>query len=220
MMGGTRAINKEDKYQKREAILDTAEQLWLENRNGVVSMDAVAQAARVAKGTLYLYFPGKEELFLALHERHVSELFSRVVLYAGRVSSMDTDDMIHLVMGFIKDIPAFLPLASYTHGMMERQIPIEAGLAFQERVDQQLLDVVDALQTHFPQLTAALMLQSYALLLGLWQLLRTTPIKTKLREQDDNMVCTEDYFEMLEAALNALWFGAFAQEGRPPGGRS
>lgn len=220
MMGSTRAINKEDKYQKREAILDTAEQLWLENHNGVVSMDAVAQTARVAKGTLYLYFPGKEELFLALHERHVSELFSRVVLHARRVNSMDTDNMIHLVMDFIKDTPAFLPLASYTHGMMERQIPMEAGLAFQERVDQQLLDVVDALQAHFPQLTAALMLQSYALLLGLWQLLRTTPVKTKLREQDHSMACTEDYFEMLETALNALWFGAFTQEGRPPGVQS
>ncbi|WP_456412448.1 TetR family transcriptional regulator [Thiolapillus sp.] len=216
-MSRIRAINEKDKYQKREAILDTAEQLWLENQHSVVSMDAVARAAGVAKGTLYLYFPGKEELFLALHERHVSEFFSRVVYYAGRVSSMDTDDMIYLVQGFIKDTPAFLPLASHTHGIMERQIPVEAGLAFQERIDRQLLEVVRALQVHFPLLTAALMLQSYALLLGLWQLLRPTPVKIKLREQDGKMVCTEDYFEMLDTALQALWCGAFAQEAPSPG---
>ena len=37
----------------------------------------VAESAGLAKSTVYLYFPGKEEMLLALHERHVDALLHR-----------------------------------------------------------------------------------------------------------------------------------------------
>jgi AcrR family transcriptional regulator len=36
----------------------------------------VAEAAGLGKGTVYLYFPSKEEMLLALHERHVTKFFA------------------------------------------------------------------------------------------------------------------------------------------------
>jgi TetR/AcrR family transcriptional regulator, regulator of autoinduction and epiphytic fitness len=47
----------------REAIVDAAEHLFLEHGFGGVSMDDLAEAAGVARRTLYNQFPGKEEIF-------------------------------------------------------------------------------------------------------------------------------------------------------------
>ncbi len=50
---------------KREHIVDAASRVFAARPYHLVSMDQVAGAARVGKGTLYRYFPSKEELYLA-----------------------------------------------------------------------------------------------------------------------------------------------------------
>jgi hypothetical protein len=56
------------------------------------------------------------------------------------------------------------------------------------------------------------MLQSYALILGLWQLLRPTPLKALMKERALLCACTDDYLFMLDTALQALWRGALLPE--------
>jgi AcrR family transcriptional regulator len=53
---------------KREQILLGAFAVFAEEGYGGTSMDKVATAARVSKPTLYSYFPGKEQLFVALFD--------------------------------------------------------------------------------------------------------------------------------------------------------
>lgn len=203
-----RATNPEDKELRREAILDAAEQLWLQQSEGIFNVADIARAAGVAKGTVYLYFRSKEELFLGIHERHVTVFFNRMKERAQQEQSMTLDDMFEVNRQFLLDFPAFLPLATLCHGLLERQIPLEIAYAFEERTYTCLDDIVTALQTHFPQATQALMLQSYALFLGLWQLMRPSPLKELMKERALLPVCTEDYLHMLEAALKSLWRGA------------
>ena len=50
----------------REIILRTAETIFTQRDFHEVLMDDVAHAANVSKGTLYRYFPGKSELYLAV----------------------------------------------------------------------------------------------------------------------------------------------------------
>ena len=51
---------------KRERILAAALRLFANQSFQAVTMDRVAEAAGVAKGTLYLYFPSKEALYLGI----------------------------------------------------------------------------------------------------------------------------------------------------------
>lgn len=51
---------------KRERILAAALKLFANQTFQAVTMDRVAEAAGVAKGTLYLYFPSKEALYLGI----------------------------------------------------------------------------------------------------------------------------------------------------------
>lgn len=51
---------------KRERILAAALRLFAHEPYQAVTMDRVAEAAGVAKGTLYLYFPSKDALYLGI----------------------------------------------------------------------------------------------------------------------------------------------------------
>jgi AcrR family transcriptional regulator len=64
-----RTINSDaisNSNNKRERILAAGLRLFANQTYQAVTMDRVAEAAGVAKGTLYLYFPSKEALYLGI----------------------------------------------------------------------------------------------------------------------------------------------------------
>ena len=207
-----RAIRAEDKALRLEAILDAAERLWLARPGIMPSMAEIAVESGLAKGTLYLYFRSKEALFLALHERHLRAFFGRVAERAMQERPMTIEDMLAVLRRFITDTPAFLPLASLSHGLLERHVPLELGFEFEQRTHAGLNAAVEALCPHFPRITLGLMLQSYGMILGLWQLMRPSPLKALMQERALYCPCTLDYLNMLETALRALWRGALSTE--------
>ncbi len=67
-MGITERRERE-KQQRRNDIIDAAEKIFFDKGLDSSSMDDVAEMAELSKGTLYLYFKSKEELYLAIHLR-------------------------------------------------------------------------------------------------------------------------------------------------------
>jgi AcrR family transcriptional regulator len=63
---------------KRQRILDAASTVFGARPFHLVSMDDVAAAAAVGKGTLYRYFPSKDDLHLALVEEALDLLVRRL----------------------------------------------------------------------------------------------------------------------------------------------
>ena len=66
------------KKEKRGVILDAAASLFLKDGFFKVTMDMVAERAGVAKGTLYLYFKDKEELFCSVIRSRFLKLVGEV----------------------------------------------------------------------------------------------------------------------------------------------
>jgi TetR/AcrR family transcriptional regulator, regulator of autoinduction and epiphytic fitness len=62
-MGSKEAVAKARAGGSREAIVEAAERLFLERGFGSVTMDELAEAAGVARRTLYNQFANKEEIF-------------------------------------------------------------------------------------------------------------------------------------------------------------
>lgn len=69
---------------KRQAILDAALDLFRNYGYRRTSMEDIAQAAGVAKGTLYLYFKSKDELFEALARQLAEQVDANVQAAAAR----------------------------------------------------------------------------------------------------------------------------------------
>mgnify|MGYP000956909347 CR=1 FL=1 len=59
---------------KRQAIMQTAEKLFKSRRIHEITLDEVAQKARVGKGTIYLYFENKDDLFFQVATSGFDEL--------------------------------------------------------------------------------------------------------------------------------------------------
>ncbi|MFT5929247.1 MAG: TetR/AcrR family transcriptional regulator, partial [Candidatus Azotimanducaceae bacterium] len=64
-----RARSAEQKTLRRHAVIAAAETYFLEVGYEAFSVAQLAKKAGVAKGTLYLYFKTREELFLTLYEQ-------------------------------------------------------------------------------------------------------------------------------------------------------
>ena len=64
-----RARSAEQKALRRQAVLEAAEKYFLEVGYEAFSMSKLAKSIGLAKGTLYLYFQTREELFLTLYDQ-------------------------------------------------------------------------------------------------------------------------------------------------------
>lgn len=63
-----------EKTEKRERILVAAEKLFKHRRFHEITLQEVAQAAKVGKGTIYLYFEDKDDLFFQVATSGFDEL--------------------------------------------------------------------------------------------------------------------------------------------------
>lgn len=76
----------ERRAQRRQAIVETAARLFAQEGFAGCEMERVAAKVGIAKGTLYLYFPGKQELFFACVDWGMSWMQQTVRAAAESVS--------------------------------------------------------------------------------------------------------------------------------------
>ena len=73
---GVAERREREKEQRRQAILDAAELLFFKKGVEETTMDDVAEAAELSKGTLYLYFKNREDLYHGIYHRGLEVLKS------------------------------------------------------------------------------------------------------------------------------------------------
>lgn len=78
-------VSTQYKIDVKEKIVNAALMTFSKYGYDRTRMDDVAEAAKVSKGRLYLYFKNKEELFYAISERNIAELKQQLsTLFAGK----------------------------------------------------------------------------------------------------------------------------------------
>ena len=74
---------------KRKLILDIATQLFTRFGFAKTSLDEIATAAQIAKGTVYYYFPSKEDLFVASVEAKTREYFTMLRQHLNSIEGFE-----------------------------------------------------------------------------------------------------------------------------------
>ncbi|MGL4553856.1 MAG: TetR/AcrR family transcriptional regulator [Gemmataceae bacterium] len=132
-----RPADEAGKAKRREEILAHAGRAFASRGYPGTDMQAVADAAGVAKGTLYLYFPdGKEQLFLAAVDQGVLRMKDHVHAAADRVADpiARIEAAIVAYMNYFKDHPEQVELWVIERGVFrDRHAPAyfrhrEAGI--------------------------------------------------------------------------------------------
>jgi AcrR family transcriptional regulator len=211
-----RAIQAEDKEERRNAILDAAQRLFIDFPDRLANVSEVADAAGLAKGTVYLYFPSKEELLLALHERSSDVFFRALIERLERPDPVTIEEVFAITRDHLVRSPTYLPLAGMCFGMMEKNISAEATNAFHERMAGRLARAGAGVEDKFPVLAPGrgvmLLVQSYGLIIGLWQLSQKNHQSAGELHCPSHDVFRWEYETEIERALYALWAGSVQQQ--------
>jgi AcrR family transcriptional regulator len=170
-----RALDGDDKEARRQTILDAAERLFAE-RHELANVADVAESAGLAKGTVYLYFQTKEEIYLALHLREVEHFFTTLIARMSGGTPFLFPEMIGLAEEHLLNAPTYMPLGAVCIGFSGNAVPLEAAKSFQMNMTHWLLTAGEGLERHFTKLAPGegvrLLKHSYAMMIGLYSLMR------------------------------------------------
>jgi AcrR family transcriptional regulator len=135
----SRARSADAKEARRHAILAAAAALLERSGYADITMADVARRSRLAKGTVFLYFPTKEAVFLDLLDGMLGEwldaLHDAVARDAARWSA---DQLARAITDTLGDRPALRRLIPLCHGVLERNVGDERLAAFKQRLLRRL----------------------------------------------------------------------------------
>jgi TetR/AcrR family transcriptional regulator len=133
-----RARTQEDKSFRRIQILDAAEKYFQEVGYEAFSMASLARMAGVAKGTLYLYFTTREEVFLTLYNRSLVRWSHR---FTEQFNDIMTDQKyVETLYATALVDGSFIPLLTRLEHVIEHNVAIDSLIQskriFIEQVDR------------------------------------------------------------------------------------
>lgn len=222
----TRALSHHDKQAKRSLILDAARALFLLNDRQLPSVISIAQQAGLAKGTVYLYFQTKEEIFLSLLEQEFHGLLHAIRSQLGALAESGAGNgmlpeqqnalagqLIAGILSYLDAHPAFLRLDAMTYSVLEQNLS-EAFLRDFKIGLTQVLTATGTILDQALQLPegrgTSLLLRSHALIRGLWQSLDYPAHLRQLLNAPEFAAIRPDFRTELQQALAEYWRGALA----------
>jgi len=136
---GIASRKEREKQERRQSILKSATEVFFEKGFEKSSMEMIAERSQLAKGTLYLYFKSKEDLYMALmkdglHILH--SMFDQVIKKNMPIEQKFRD----IAKAYIRFTQAY---EDYAQVMMM----VDSG-QLSDKVDQAQLEQIRALQMH------------------------------------------------------------------------
>jgi len=129
---------------KRTTILEAAKRLFIRFGKRKTSVDEIARAAGVGKGTVYSYFKGKESLWQILIDTEVSNLFQTIRKAVDAVESASAKIRAFVItrVRFIREV---LELISLDQSILDEMLPEiielrEKVLAWEKELIAEIID--------------------------------------------------------------------------------
>ena len=138
-----------EKEQRRDSILAAAERVIVDKGIDAATMDEIAEAAEVGKGTLYLYFRNKSALYLAFQEKWLDQLLS---MYGSVLTEQRTGIELMRRIGeeyvlFVKSHPDYLNIMTYGDSLNKEELMAsEVCKRCVDKADRLLSFVIRAIQ--------------------------------------------------------------------------
>lgn len=207
-----RARKAEDKEQRRRAILDAARALFSERGWAGFAMADVAAATGLVKGTLYLYWPTKEELLLAVLEellwQWLDELDAR---FDDARAPAAPRKLAALVCDSLASYEPLGRLLAVLQTVLEHNVSKESILRFKSELAARMAATGARLEQHVPSLATGqgvrALLHMNALLVGLVQMADSAPLVRELLAAPPLSALRVELPDELRAALTTYFVG-------------
>jgi AcrR family transcriptional regulator len=207
-----RARRAEDKEIRRRDIMQAAMDLLGKRRFAEVKMSEIAVEAQLAKGTLFLYFPTKEALFLEILEDRLAEWLIELdaQLDSGRGRWTGTR-VARIVTDTLVARDTLTRLLTLVSSVLEQNVDIERVVVFKLKLVELLSPTGALLEQRLPFLTTGegvhLLLRIYALVVGLRQLCDPGSLAQQALQRPELAALSLDFESELRPLLGALLRG-------------
>jgi AcrR family transcriptional regulator len=172
-----RARSPEHKAARRHALLAAAAAAFAQSGREAwdeLTVEAVARRAGRGKGTVYLYSPRKEALFLALTEQSLLAWLDALDAMLARCTpGVEPHAFARRFVRTLDGRRELLRLLAILHSILERNVPVETVVAFKRSVLVRLSSTGEALARVVGgdlERARRVLLHLYAGIIGLWQL--------------------------------------------------
>lgn len=120
---GTEERKAREKERRRNQIVDAAERIIFSKGLEQATMDEIAEEAELSKGTLYLYFKNKNELYLAITQRGSDILNNRFTKVFAGDHDHSGIELIRLLgetyLHFVRENPDYFKAFMYYESLSE-----------------------------------------------------------------------------------------------------
>ena len=131
-----RARSLEEKSFRRQQILDAASALFAEVGYEGFSVALLASKAGIVKGTLYLYFKTREEVFLALYDQSLNRWSEKFIQQLPE--SLEDRAFCELLYETAFGDPLYVPLQARLEKVIEHNVSLDCLLLSKRNFLQQV----------------------------------------------------------------------------------
>jgi AcrR family transcriptional regulator len=169
-----RASSDGQKFEKKDQIIKMAEQLLKGHHYDLPSVNEIIQSLNIAKGTFYLYFNTKEEIYLEIlrnYNRIMFDLLERCI-DSTRSSNKLIENISRLLLDFSKNHPTAMMLSSISAAILEANLEIKYALSYKTMIVQRMGILVTKIASKMELPQAKIknnIIVTYVLWIALWQ---------------------------------------------------
>ena len=211
-MGFNRAMTEVQKEARRADILKVALRRFTLMPYETLSMADTAEEAGIAKGTLYLYFRSKEEMFLAIYTDELSAWFDEL---DRELREAKGEASIAALVNFTGESlgrrPQLLRLIAILHTVLEQNLDPATARRFKSWLRDRVIKTGRLLEAYLPFLQTGqgvrLLLKIDALIIGFQHLAEPSAVMREVLKEEDMAVFHVDLQEQLLETLRTLLMG-------------
>ncbi|MDF2368989.1 TetR family transcriptional regulator [Sneathiella sp.] len=207
-----RAVSTVQKEAKRDAILIAARALFVETGFSDINIAEIARRAGLAKGTVYLYFKTKEEIFLNLASEELESWFD--VLDNALLSPETTrsiPDFVGMMKGLLAERPLLLRLIPPLHLVFENNISLDQALRIKQALARRIQYTGGLIEKGLGFLAEGqgleVLLNIQCFIVGFGQMAAPSPILREILERPEMAAFRIDLLESFERSLGIYLTG-------------
>jgi TetR/AcrR family transcriptional regulator len=204
-----RARSNTDKEARKQQLLNAARTLHRQ-RDLDWTMLEVAQTAKLAKGTTYLYFRTKEEVLLELLIQELGGWFEE---FGSILEQSDPNTLAARIANSIATRDELVALFAVQASILERNITPEAAERFKYFLLEHSANLTPTLERAVPNLDGLKFLQLLnAVIIGIAQLAKPSSIVRNVLEKPELQALRLDFQPALQRTIQALLIGLTAPQ--------
>jgi len=203
-MGKIRATNDSEKLERRNDILRTAGMLLLKMSYRDITVNRIAEASGLAKGTIFLYFETKEDIFLSLAEQLIGTWGDRFrkafQSHSPRKREAGAEEFVDVVISTLDDI-LLIKLFAILDDTLEQNIEKKRAMKFKVFLRNIMTECGEIIEARFPEMEKGdgiIVLNSFFVnLVGAYKVSNQSETIRKIADQPGMEIFRRDFNSIL-----------------------